>query len=78
MSGARRGQSRGFAEPGFAADVVAALGRARKRLEAKYFYDREGSRLFGRICEVEDRTPDKLPQKPYPTRRRGTTREQAR
>ena len=33
------------------------MGRAQKRLEAKYFYHREGSRLFDRICELEEYYP---------------------
>ncbi len=36
----------------FRADVVAGLSAARKTLPAKWFYDREGSRLFEAICEL--------------------------
>lgn len=56
MSGAAR-EKPAFADPGFAADVLAGLGQAQKRLEAKYFYDSEGSRLFDRICELEEYYP---------------------
>ena len=36
------------------AEVLAGLRRRRKRLPCKYFYDAEGSRLFDRICELEE------------------------
>jgi dimethylhistidine N-methyltransferase len=36
------------------AEVLAGLGRRRKRLPCKYFYDAEGSRLFDRICELDE------------------------
>ncbi len=45
------------AEEGFAASVLAGLGAPRKRLEAKYFYDEAGSRLFDRICELDEYYP---------------------
>ena len=44
----------------FAADVVAGLTAARKRLSPKYFYDNAGSALFERITELPEY---------YPTRR---------
>ncbi|HZZ84716.1 MAG TPA: L-histidine N(alpha)-methyltransferase [Anaeromyxobacteraceae bacterium] len=43
--------------PGFAADFVAGLSRARKELPAKYFYDERGSRLFDLICELPEYYP---------------------
>jgi dimethylhistidine N-methyltransferase len=36
------------------AEVLAGLRRWRKRLPCKYFYDAEGSRLFDRICELDE------------------------
>src|SRR5262245_27369788 len=41
----------------FRADVFRGLGRARKRIPSKYFYDAEGSRLFDRICELPEYYP---------------------
>ncbi len=41
----------------FLADVLAGLGRERKELPCKYFYDERGSRLFDRICELEEYYP---------------------
>jgi dimethylhistidine N-methyltransferase len=38
----------------FLADVLDGLGRARKELPAKYFYDAAGSRLFDRITELDE------------------------
>ncbi|MDB5309199.1 MAG: egtD [Gemmataceae bacterium] len=38
----------------FLADVLAGLGRPRKDLPAKYFYDAAGSRLFDRITELDE------------------------
>lgn len=58
MSDAAQAKSRGFADdPDFAAEVAAGLGRPQKRLEPKYFYDEEGSRLFDRICELDEYYP---------------------
>ena len=56
MSGAAR-KSRGFADPGSPPTSSPGWGRAQKRLEPKYLYDREGSRLFDRICELEEYYP---------------------
>jgi dimethylhistidine N-methyltransferase len=36
------------------AEVLAGLRRRRKRLPCKYFYEAEGSRLFDRICELDE------------------------
>ena len=41
----------------FRTDVLHGLGRARKRIPSKYFYDAEGSRLFDRICELPEYYP---------------------
>lgn len=41
----------------FAADVQAGLSAAQKNLPAKYFYDRRGSELFERICELPEYYP---------------------
>jgi dimethylhistidine N-methyltransferase len=44
----------------FAADVVAGLGHAQKRLPAKYFYDRRGSELFARITALPEYYPTRI------------------
>ena len=41
----------------FAADVIEGLSRPRKALQAKYFYDAEGSRLFEEITELPEYYP---------------------
>src|SRR3954471_23654005 len=38
----------------FYADAVRGLGRPRKELPCKYFYDEAGSALFDRICELPE------------------------
>ncbi len=38
-------------------DVVAGLRRSPKTLPCKYFYDERGSRLFERICELDEYYP---------------------
>lgn len=38
----------------FAVQVLEGLGQAQKRLPCKFFYDRRGSRLFDRICELPE------------------------
>ena len=38
----------------FLDDVLAGLRRRPKRLPSKYFYDRTGSELFDRICELDE------------------------
>jgi L-histidine Nalpha-methyltransferase len=38
----------------FLADVLHGLGQPEKELPCKYFYDEAGSRLFERICELEE------------------------
>jgi dimethylhistidine N-methyltransferase len=35
-------------------DVLAGLRKSHKRLPCKYFYDRRGSALFDRICELDE------------------------
>jgi dimethylhistidine N-methyltransferase len=44
-------------EDEFRADVIAGLGAPRKRLSAKWFYDREGSALFESICDQPEYYP---------------------
>ena len=39
------------------AEVVAGLSKDRKTLPCKYFYDAAGSRLFDRICELDEYYP---------------------
>jgi dimethylhistidine N-methyltransferase len=41
----------------FAAEVLEGLGREPKTLPCKYFYDDAGSRLFDRICELDEYYP---------------------
>jgi len=41
----------------FRAAVIAGLGAPRKRLSAKWFYDREGSALFESICDQPEYYP---------------------
>jgi dimethylhistidine N-methyltransferase len=41
----------------FLHDVLAGLSRPSKELSCKYFYDAEGSRLFERICELDEYYP---------------------
>jgi dimethylhistidine N-methyltransferase len=41
----------------FYADAVRGLGRPRKELPCKYFYDAHGSALFERICELPEYYP---------------------
>src|SRR5262245_9821032 len=43
--------TRGDPFAGFARDVASGLTANPKRLSCRYFYDREGSRLFATICE---------------------------
>jgi dimethylhistidine N-methyltransferase len=38
----------------FLADVLAGLRRAQKALPCKYFYDQRGSRLYERICSLDE------------------------
>ena len=38
-------------------EVIAGLRSKPKTLPCKYFYDAEGSRLFDRICELEEYYP---------------------
>jgi dimethylhistidine N-methyltransferase len=45
-------------EPGdFRGEVLEGLGREPKTLPCKYFYDDRGSRLFDRICQLEEYYP---------------------
>lgn len=53
----------------FLEDALSGLARANKSLPCKYFYDERGSRLFDRICDLEEY---------YPTRTElGITRDHA-
>ncbi len=38
-------------------EVIAGLRRSPKEIHCKFFYDRQGSRLFDRICELEEYYP---------------------
>ena len=51
------------AEEQFAADVLAGLTAAPKRISPKYFYDAEGSRLFERITELPEYYPTRCEMK---------------
>ncbi len=48
------GPRRPTADDAFLRDVLDGLSRRRKRLPSKYFYDDAGSRLFDRICELDE------------------------
>lgn len=41
----------------FAKDLLEALAQAPRRIAPKYFYDRQGSRLFDQICELPEYYP---------------------
>jgi L-histidine Nalpha-methyltransferase len=60
MSGRTRPRADEDVTADFGASVLSGLGRPQKRLEAKYLYDEEGSRLFDRICELEDYYPTRM------------------
>lgn len=47
-------QTRGDPVAEFATDVAAGLTAKPKHLSCRYFYDREGSRLFAAICELPE------------------------
>ena len=38
----------------FRAEVLSGLGKSQKELPSKYFYDEQGSRLFERICTLDE------------------------
>jgi len=44
-------------DPDLVASVLDGLGKPQKEIASKWLYDAEGSRLFDRICEVEDYYP---------------------
>lgn len=44
----------------FAEAVLDGLGLPQKRLEAKHFYDEQGSRLFDRICKLDAYYPTRV------------------
>lgn len=60
MSGAAQPLPRAQDDPEFLASVLDGLGRTKKRLECKYLYDAEGSRLFDRICDLEEYYPTRV------------------
>ena len=39
---------------GFLHDVLEGLAASPKRLPCKYFYDKRGSELFDRICQLDE------------------------
>ena len=39
---------------GVLGDVISGLRSTPKRLSCKYFYDRRGSELFDRICQLDE------------------------
>jgi len=45
------------APPDFLREVLAGLSKPRKELPCKYFYDARGSRLFDRICRLDEYYP---------------------
>jgi dimethylhistidine N-methyltransferase len=45
---------------GFRGEVLEGLGRPRKELPCKYFYDRRGAELFERICELDEYYPTRV------------------
>ncbi|QPH53649.1 L-histidine N(alpha)-methyltransferase [Pontivivens ytuae] len=49
--------------PDFLASVLAGLGRAQKRLEAKWFYDAAGSALFEEITQLPEYYPTRTEAK---------------
>ncbi len=48
---------RGVPTNSFRADVLRGLSAAAKSIPSKYFYDEAGSKLFDRICELEEYYP---------------------
>ena len=50
-SAALSGQDGFLAETDFSRDVISGLHQSPPSIPPKYFYDREGSRLFEAICE---------------------------
>ena len=57
FSGVRLARDGAAEQSGLEADVLAGLGRARKQIPPKHFYDAEGSRLFEAITELEEYYP---------------------
>jgi dimethylhistidine N-methyltransferase len=58
-----RPQSFDVENTGFAADVLAGLGKTPKILSAKYFYDEAGSLLFERITDLPEYYPTRCEMK---------------
>ena len=46
-----------IADQSFLEDVLAGLGKPNKTLPSKYFYDKTGSELFERICDLDEYYP---------------------
>ena len=57
FSGVRLARDGAAEQSDLEADVLAGLGRARKQIPPKHFYDAEGSRLFEAITELEEYYP---------------------
>src|ERR1700683_5413904 len=47
-------QRASIARRSFLRDVIAGLQTRPKRLSCKYFYDQRGSKLFDRICQLDE------------------------
>ena len=62
QSGSRRFVFHDFAPTSvsFREEVVRGLSRPRKAIAAKFFYDKEGSRLFEAICEQPEYYPTRV------------------
>ncbi len=60
MSGIERKVRGSELDPEFAASVLDGLSRPQKRIESKYLYDAEGSRLFDRICTLAEYYPTRV------------------
>ena len=51
---------RGLPTNRFRADVLHGLSAAAKAIPSKYFYDEAGSKLFDRVCELEEYYPTRI------------------
>ena len=60
MSGLTRRAPRPEADTAFLASVLEGLSQPQKRLESKFLYDAEGSRLFDRICALDEYYPTRV------------------
>ncbi len=57
LSAATQRRAPSKARRAFLADVLAGLGESPKCTPSKYFYDKRGSELFDRICELDEYYP---------------------